>query len=759
MPAIRAEQVGPLYDILIATRDGSTLACPTIAGLTNGSNATVNLSQVAYVLSTTEASEEATEIQRKDQLTQLSSAQVIDRDFDAWPQVQQGDWSDGQGQRTFSGQGEAAGTVSNKATAYWDGFGILWPITDYLPQQPMLDNPDQGESGARMQFAGNGVASGVFGTLGVFGGVQARAFAYMQNSAPQHNIIMIRIPGNDYKIDPILGSTNGTPSTIANSRAIDYCFGFGLLWVITSAVGGVAPVRIDGYQPGTPPLSILNTTIANAQTCNSNTGVGSRIATGLVGNKQYLACTYFLTTDGFWHLRIYDLSSAGAFAGFTDVPLGTANSFSNPVQIAFQGDNLLLGMVSGQNAQVTSFNIPSQTFSTLANFENVNNVLFCPVGGGVFVLAANDVAVNNFPNTVDVYLLQGTSLQHYGPVTVAATAAGQSNVISGEVEPVPFGPYAVFGIYYFPVGGSGTRVAIFAYDVLRARLFKVQDIGSYDQFLGNVHGRRMSVSAPVSRNTPAGSLIAQWAIDVPVLSASGSASDISNVQGMIVQPSNGSFAPFIQQGVVVTSSLIDFTSSQNKLYRQVVASFTPLPNDSGISVQLDVWLDQDPAALSAVPDFTTGVFAGTGANIGKSQLNLVINKIARKLVYRITAIGPSTAKTPAVKLISVAIQVATGWSLHYFLSLAPQEVCNDGRTPVFQSQDGVDSLSAIVFLKNLWRLKGGQCQVTLPDGSSYPAQMQLLNSKSLKFIIANALSSDRTSSRQAVVEIRIREDV
>lgn len=759
MPAVDASRIGPLYDILIATRDGSSIACPTIPGLVNGSNATVNLKQVAYVMATTEPSEEATEIQRKDQLTQLSSAQVIDRDFDAWPQVDQGDWSDGQGQRVFSGQGQAAGTISNKSTAYWDGLGILWPITDFLPQTPMLTNPDQAETGAVMKLSGTGVTSGAFHSPGVFGGVAARAFAYMQNLAPQHNKIMIRVPGTDYFIDPIPGSTNGTPCTVANSQAIDYCFGYGLLWLVTQAALNNPPVRIDAYQSGAPPTSFINTTIANGMTCNANTGVGSRIAVGMVGSKQYLALTYYFITDGYWHLRIYDLSSAGGFAAFTDVPLGTANTFSNPLQIAFQGDNVIIGFAHGSSAMIASFNIPSQTFSTLANYENANNVLFCPIAGGLFVLVANDVAVSNFANTVDIYLIQGGSQQHYGPVTVAATAAGVSNVISGEVEPTPFGPYAIFGIYYFPVGGSTTRVAVFAYDVLRARLFKVQDTGGYAQLLGNSHGRRMSVSSPVSRNTPAGALIGQWAIDVPVLSASGAAQDVNNVQGMLVQPSDGSFAPFIQQGVQITSSLIDFTSSQNKLYRQLVASFTPIPNDSGISVQLDVWLDQDPAALSAAPDFTTGVFAGGGANNGKTQLNLIVNKVARKLVYRATTVGPSTSKTAAVKLLSVATQVATGWSLHYFLDLSPQTLCNDGRTPVFQNQDGVDSLSAISFIKNLWRLKGGQCQVTLPDGSSYPGQIQLINSKGLKFILSGQLNDNQPVSRQALVEIRIREDV
>ncbi len=253
----------------------------------------------------------------------------------------------------------------------------------------------------------------------------------------------------------------------------------------------------------------------------------------------------------------------------------------------------------------------------------------------------------------------------------------------------------------------------------------------------------------------------KWGIAYNALATAAAQANLAPIQELAMGMSSAANTAPIQQGCQITSSLIDFTSAQPKLYRQLVAQFTALPSDSSITVQLDAWLDQDPAQLNATPDFTTNA-VGSGVNggtTGQTKLKLQVNKVATKLVYRVTTTGPSatTALTPAVKLQSVAIQVATGWAWHLFLAVAGSARCNDGATGCFESQpNGVDELSAYNFLRQLWRLKGGECKVTLPNGDSYNAILQLASMKSPKPF---GSSYNAPSSYQSVAEVRFREDV
>src|SRR5882672_10441385 len=122
MPFTVPQEVGDLYDIGFETRDGSTV------NVKNRNGNTVPMSKVAFVTSTKNEQEEATELQRKSQVVQLGPT-LMDREWEQWPGNTQGNWSSGLGQRIqFGGQADPA--------AYWDGLGIIWPITDWLPQQP-----------------------------------------------------------------------------------------------------------------------------------------------------------------------------------------------------------------------------------------------------------------------------------------------------------------------------------------------------------------------------------------------------------------------------------------------------------------------------------------------------------------------------------------------------------------------------------------------------------------------------------------------
>src|SRR5262245_23959709 len=132
-------EVGPVFDLLLQTRDGTTLPCR------NKDGKPVNVSQVAYVTSidrNAQGQHEETELQHKDQLIQFGSSNLIDREFDQWPQVSQGDWSGGMLQRVLTGASPVTSFgPQSDPTRYWDGLGILWPIFDYQPMQGVLANP------------------------------------------------------------------------------------------------------------------------------------------------------------------------------------------------------------------------------------------------------------------------------------------------------------------------------------------------------------------------------------------------------------------------------------------------------------------------------------------------------------------------------------------------------------------------------------------------------------------------------------------
>ena len=747
MPPASASQLPNLYDILIATRDGTTLPC-------QGRQTVYNLAQVAYMQSTLKPSTEATEIQRKDQLTQLSSAQVIDRDFDAWPQVDQGDWSDGMGQRVFSGQGEAAGTVSNKSTKYWDGQGILWPITDYLPKRGVLANPDQAEGGTAMvDVTGIGTVSGTM-FMAPAGKALTFAYVYQQTTGAKNNILVIQGDG-------VQRTVTNPPGTVAGGSGffVDMIVANGVILWLAQPAGTVTLSSIDGSNP---PVVTTQLTIAGA----ANNGVGT-LAAGQIGNKTYVAFIWMGAAST--NLRVIDTSGGSWTASATDVPLplqappiGT-NIIPLWVQLEFLGDDIILAGTDYAGSFLMQFNVPSQTWTTLAKFPNSNNLFFCPIAGGLFVLSAYNARTNNgMPDLVDAWIVQGGAAQHVGPIDIQSQSLGATggSYITGQGQPVGFGPYAVFPITFFRNATTRSYVAVLAYDVLRGRLFKMNELGPYSaNFQGD---RRMATMVPTQNHSfGAGILPAQWGVAVPALGPNGDAQDTTNVQRLLMNVTRTglTFSPILQQGVEIVSSLIDFSNSQNKLYRQVIASFTPLPSDAAITVQLDVWLDQDPANLAGSPDFTTGAVGnGVGGGVtGQNQLKLVLNKVARKLVYRVVTTGPSTTQTAAVKLTSVATQVATGWSLHYFLVIGRGVLANNGRDYAYPAQD-LDDLAAHVFLKQLWRLRGGECKVTLPDGQSYNALLQLLSSEGLKSLSPNQLS-DQPYSHEVTVELKVREDV
>lgn len=754
MPATPGE-VGQKYDLLLRTRDGATLPCR------NKDGQTVNVSQVAYCTSVdrnAQGQHEETELQHKDHLVQLGSPNLIDREFTQWPQVSQGDWSGGTLQRVFTGATPISGGVASDPSRYWDGLGIIWPIADYLPQQSLLADPDRGETGnAIMRMAGNGP------TGGNIDGSSAFVYLYMANAAPQHNKIHIQFSGStSFTIDPIPGSTNGAIFT-----GCDYIISQRRLWFMGENAGNVVVTAYDGA--GTSHDSF---TVATA-TLNGNADQG-RIAIGQVGSKTYMAMTY-ITGGGVVTLRVIDITTPGTFNSFEEVQLVGGTGFGDVrtvyYQLEFFGSAIVLagglGSGPGSDGFLIAFDINSQTFTTIATFPGIGDLYFVPIAGGLFILASNNVNTLSTAASVDMYLLQGGALQHIGPIYPQGTVVGGQNTIAGLSEPVAFGPYAIFPIYYVPPG-SGCRVAIFAYDVLRGRMFKLHDIGPYGPFLGptSFHGRRMALIPPMSHPFSGDTIAAQWAVAPGTLSVSGSLADTVNVQRLVHGVSKAAFQPFLQQGVQITSSIIDFTSAQTKLFRQVEVAWSQpgLPNDPGITVQLDAWLDQDPAGLSPQPDFTTGVVsAGSGGLIGQTKLSLLINEIATKIVYRVTTTGPSINKNSAVKLVSVIVRAATGWVQTMKLDLAPNVIVNSKNGNVWDQQSipgqpSIDHVVGYSFLRQLWRLRGGQMHATFPNGDDGNWLIQDIHFDSPK-PMAVSFRSDQQTTYQTIATVKMAEDI
>src|SRR5438094_4889294 len=119
------KDIGPKHDFGLSTRDGSVIECLDQNGKPQ------KVSQMAYMASVDKnrVMAEATELQEKSALIQFGSSNLIDREFDQWPQVTQGDWSSGIGQRVFGSNG-----ISSQ---YFDVNGLVWPPSDWVPQLPL----------------------------------------------------------------------------------------------------------------------------------------------------------------------------------------------------------------------------------------------------------------------------------------------------------------------------------------------------------------------------------------------------------------------------------------------------------------------------------------------------------------------------------------------------------------------------------------------------------------------------------------------
>ena len=227
-------------------------------------------------------------------------------------------------------------------------------------------------------------------------------------------------------------------------------------------------------------------------------------------------------------------------------------------------------------------------------------------------------------------------------------------------------------------------------------------------------------------------------------------------------PSTG-ITGLLQTGVSITSGLIDFTAATNKLFRASIARFIKglVAGFSTPSVTLNIWLNQDPGQLSNTPDFTLGT--GTPASPVPQELDLFLNQIGRKIAYQVISDGGGynggQGWQNAPKLTDVIIQAATGWVFDAILDLSSNAKVNAQNVSEYCYQhQGFDHVAAYNFLKQLWRQKGGQIILTLPNLDSYNALIQSEEFNSPKPFAAS-YRSDQQATYQALCTIKIREDI
>jgi len=736
----QAQEVGPIYDLLLQTRDGSALACRDAQGQIR------QLTGVAYMgtIDRNQGQKEETELQHKDELVQLGSSNIIDRELTNWPQVTQGDWTGGMLQRVFSGP-------NSDPSRYWEGDGILWPISDYLPQRPAQYAPFQAEGGAVMRVIGQtGTPAGSINSIGM-------SYAFLYTTTVGTIATNLVIVNNDtrYTITNPAGIATGNGTPAAPAAVAEFMIAAGVLWYIVQ--GGAGSTEIRFVTVGTPTTTLFDT-IANS----APLGQSGTCAVGYVGNKVYLAVPYLSNTTPTTRIRIYEIQN-GVATSFTELVLAdttTVLGSSDQLSIAstvFVGDTLYYSLQTGDgSAIIVAFNLPGATFSTVATLPGEGQLYMTAAAGVIFVISGGG----------NMYLLQGGSLQHIGPlppqigpVTVTPGTQGIAFVASNSLSrAVSFGPYVVFAASYYPPGASTSIVVVYAYDVLRGRLFRL-GVASNLARAQAMSGARIGLLTGHSRTIATGlTIVPQWSVVVPILGFLGQALDVSNAQILDVGVRRQNFA-VTQLGFQATSSIIDFTSSQPKLYRDVLATFLPLLADASCGVQLDVWLDRDPAALSPVPDFTTSVFGDTHA--GSTQLVLPVNTIATKLVYRVTTFGGAAVGSTlfdAPKIVSVIVRVATGWVQTLKLDLAPQLQSNGKNVQDVWTYQGIDNVAAYNFLRQLWRQKGGQCNIALPNGDAGRWQMEDMQFDSPK-PFGTVFRADQASGFKWMATVKIREDI
>jgi hypothetical protein len=621
-------------------------------------------------------------------------------------------------------------------------------------------------------WANTGIAGGYVEGLG-----HGYAVAYLDDQGPPGHWHATFFSGDTgYDVD--LGvNTNSKQGPLHMHIAGGY------LWILFSEYPNAnqLSVRMLGCLYGSNTFTQLRNDLIAPATAGSS-GFGGLIAASEVGGKMYVA---FLQLDANAPpgspaanrnaLYVLDYS-----AGTGSAPSGiAAPAFQFPflrgfkeVDLCWQGNQLIVAVGDGLAASVYELSAPFTAITTRAVIPGIANALLCSVGSTLFIVGRTPGPAGVGINRMDLYALDGGTLTE---INISPIVPFLDSVTS----PQAFGGYVMWAVSYPTPGAADPNqktLTVYAYDVLRSRLFRALTFTDPSWTGSDVFGHDEIGLYGVNARTQAAGATFQSQLGLAMFSGvlSGSVESAREFYwGVRPITPTPAFDGLLQMGVSITSGLFDFTAATNKLFRAVLSHFIDglQAGASSPSVTLNVWFDQDPNRLSATPDVTLGTGPAPNPLPQQLDLSLFTNQVARKLVYQVISengagYNGSDGWQNAPKITDVIIQAATGWVYDFIFDLAPGVVTNSGAPQdyAYQKQsdpaanDEIDPVVAYNFLKKLWREKGGECVLYLPNGETMLALIQLLEFTSPK-PAAVVARSDMQTQYQVLANVKIREDI
>lgn len=622
-------------------------------------------------------------------------------------------------------------------------------------------------------WANTGIAGGYVEGLG-----HGYALCYLDDAGTPHWHASFFSGDSSYDVD--LGADTGSKQGPLHMHIAG-----GYLWILFSEYPNAnqLSVRMLGCLYGTNSFAQLRNDAITPTTAGSS-GFSGLIAASEVGGKMYVA---FLQADANQPpgapsanrnaLYVLDYS-----AGTGVAPSGiAAPAFQFPflrgfklVDLCWQGNQLIVSAGDGLNAYIYELASPFSAITSRSVIPGIANALICTVGSTVFINGWTPGPAGVGINRMDLYTLDSGTLTEipFSPVVP---------FVDSVTSPQAFGGYAMWAVGYPTPGAADPNqktITVYAYDVVRSRLFRALTFTDPTWTSSDVFGHDEIALYGVTVRTQAAGATFQSQLGMAMFSgviSSGAVPESAREFYWGVRPitPTPSFTGLLQMGVNIVSGLFDFTAATNKLFRAVLAHFIDglQAGASSPSVTLNVWFDQDPNRLSSIPDFTLGT--GTAPNPLPEQLDLTLfaNQVARKLVYQVitengAGYNGSDGWQNAPKITDVIVQAATGWVYDVVFDISPGVVTNSGAPQDYAypkqsdpaSNDEIDGVVAYNFLKKLWREKGGECTIYLPNGESFPALIQLLEFESPK-PAATVSRSDKQTEYQVLAAAKIREDI
>jgi hypothetical protein len=608
-------------------------------------------------------------------------------------------------------------------------------------------------------FGYNGTAGGFIEGLGM-----GYAAAYLDNQGPTPHWHACFFSGDQY-FDVDLGANTGNKQGVLHMHIAG-----GYLWVLFSEFGNSnqLSVRMLGCAYGNNTFVQLRNDLVGAVTAGTS-GFSGLIQASFVGGHLYVAV---LQGDadappGAPTVNRNELFVLDYSAGVGSAPSGlAAAAFVFPFERGFklidqtwQGNTLIVSVTDGFSAFIYSLVAPFSAINTLAVLPGVANALCCAIGSVIFIIGWTAVASGL--NQMTLYTLTGGTLTQVFFTPIVPFPDSVTSCVG-------FGPYAMWAISYANPGGpvGQKAISVYAFDTTANRLFRALSTTSANWIGNDVFGHDVvGIYGIVPRTLAAGATF-QAQLGVAVFSgeiANASETAREFYWGVLPRTPVPPFTGLLQMGVSITSGLIDFTAATNKLFRAVVSRFfkSLVVGQTQPSITVSAWLGQDPNQLNAVPDFTTNT--GTPVAPIPTELGLFLNSIGRKLVYQVISAGGgyngAQGWQNAPKLTDIIIQAATGWVIDATLDLSPGAKVNAQNVSEYAYQhQGFDHVAAYNFLKQLWRQRGGQVVITLPNLDSYNALIQSEEFNSPKPFAAS-YRSDQQTTYQSLCTIKIREDV